>query len=54
MTRPELPQVIETERLVLRPFRFEDVDDVFAYASNEEWGRYLPVPYPYERVHAIS
>lgn len=42
-----LPAVIKTERLVLRPWGFEDVPDVLAYANDEEWGRYLPVPYPY-------
>lgn len=42
-----LPDVIETERLRLRPFRFQDVDDVLSYASDPEWARYLPVPQPY-------
>jgi ribosomal-protein-alanine N-acetyltransferase len=27
--------------------RLTDVADVFAYASDPEWGRYLPVPQPY-------
>ncbi|MCY3647811.1 MAG: GNAT family N-acetyltransferase [Chloroflexi bacterium] len=40
---------LRTERLLLRPFRSGDVDDVFAYASNPEWSRYLPVPDPYTR-----
>ncbi len=43
---------LRTERLLLRPFRSGDVDDVFAYASNSEWSRYLPVPDPYTRRHA--
>jgi [ribosomal protein S5]-alanine N-acetyltransferase len=28
------------------------VDDVHAYADDEEWARYLPVPHPYPREHA--
>ena len=43
----EGPPEVHTERLLLRPFRSDDVDDVFAYASDPEWGRYLPVPDPY-------
>ena len=44
--------VLQTERLTLRRFRLTDVDDVLAYANDEEWQRYLlPLPYPYERVH---
>jgi len=46
-----LPE-LRTDRLLLRPFRSGDVDDVFAYASNPEWSRYLPVPDPYTRRHA--
>ena len=38
---------LRTERLLLRPFAFEDVEDVLAYASDPEWSRYLiPVPDP--------
>jgi ribosomal-protein-alanine N-acetyltransferase len=44
---------LRTERLLLRPFSPADVDDVFAYASDPEWSRYLPeAPRPYERHHA--
>ncbi len=39
---------LRTDRLLLRPFRLRDVDDVFAYASDPVWGKYLPVPQPYE------
>jgi RimJ/RimL family protein N-acetyltransferase len=47
------PFTITTERLVLRPFRAEDVDEVLAYASDEAFARYVPgVPYPYGREHA--
>lgn len=42
-----LPDIIETVRLRLRPFRLLDVDDVLVYASDPEWARYLPVPQPY-------
>ena len=47
-----LPDVIETERIRLRPFRLQDVDDVLSYASDPEWGRYLPVPQPYGKEDA--
>ena len=43
---------IGTERLLLRPHRLEDVDDIFEFARDPEWGRYLPVPVPYLREHA--
>ena len=47
-----LPEVIQTQRLQLRPFTFQDVEDVFNYAKNPEWGRYLPTPLPYHIEHA--
>ena len=37
MKRDALPDVIETERLMLRPFRLGDVDDVLASARDPEW-----------------
>lgn len=40
-TEAALPEVIETSRLVLRPWRLGDVDDVLAYAGDPEWSRYL-------------
>ena len=40
---------LKTERLLLRPFRLEDVDDVFDYASDPEWARYSLLPQPYLR-----
>jgi [ribosomal protein S5]-alanine N-acetyltransferase len=44
---------IQTERLVLRPWRTSDVDDAFAYGSDPEWGYYLwETPHPYLRAHA--
>jgi len=30
---------IRTERLLLRPHRLEDVDDIFEFARDPEWGR---------------
>lgn len=48
------PVTINTDRLFLRPFELTDVDDVYAYARDSEWGRYLPVPSPYEYRHAVE
>ena len=41
------PIEMRTERLLMRPFRLTDVDDVYAYASDPQWGRFLPLPVPY-------
>ena len=46
------PVELRTERLLLRPFKLDDVEDVFTYASDPEWARYLPVSQPYARQHA--
>ena len=35
------PPTIETERLILRPFKIEDAKDIFAYASDGENTRYM-------------
>ena len=41
---------LKTERLLLRPFQLKDVDDVFEYARDPEWARYLPhLRLPYTR-----
>ena len=45
---------LRTDRLLLRPFQLTDADDVYAYARDSEWGRYLPLPRPYEYRHAIE
>ena len=45
---------LRTDRLLLRPFDFRDVDHVLAYASEPEFGRYLPVPQPYTRHDAVE
>lgn len=47
MDRDPLPEVIETERLRLRPWALGDLDDILSYATDEEWARFLPVPIPY-------
>ncbi len=47
-----LPELIETDRLILRPYSLKDVEDVLAYASDADWARYLPVPQPYTRADA--
>ncbi len=53
MSVPHPP--IHTDRLVLRPLTFDDVDDVYAYANDSEWVRYtLAVPWPYEREDAVK
>jgi RimJ/RimL family protein N-acetyltransferase len=39
MFKPDLP--ITTARLVLRPFRLDDLDDVFAFQSRPDVTRYL-------------
>jgi [ribosomal protein S5]-alanine N-acetyltransferase len=42
------PTELRTERLLLRPWRFSDLDDAFANASEPGWARYLwRVPQPY-------
>jgi ribosomal-protein-alanine N-acetyltransferase len=44
---------LHTERLLLRPFRTDDVDDALAYRDDPEFARYLPhIPQPFERHHA--
>ena len=48
------PTELRTKRLLLRPWRLSDVDDVFAYASDVDWGRYLPAPQPYLRRDAVE
>ena len=45
---------LQTERLLLRPFDFRDVDDVFAYASEPDFGWYLLLPQPYTRDYAAK
>jgi RimJ/RimL family protein N-acetyltransferase len=47
-----LPDVIQTERLILRPWSFDDIPDVLTYAPDAEWALYLPVPHPYTETDA--
>ena len=55
MSASSLPFVIHTSRLVLRPLEFGDVDDILAYAADEEWSRYLSAtPQPYRREDAVQ
>lgn len=46
--RNQLPE-LTTTRLVLRRFRPGDIEDVFAFAADPEWNRYLGLPEPYSR-----
>ena len=47
------PTELKTKRFLLRPFKGQDVDDVLAYANDEEWAWFLPhIPQPYTRIHA--
>lgn len=40
----ELPRVIETDRLILRPFTLDDSEGVFEYASDPEVTRFMDWP----------
>lgn len=51
MERIVLPEIIETDRLLLRPFRLDDVDEVLDYARDPEWARFIGSA-PYEREDA--
>ena len=39
------PTELRTERLLLRPFRLSDIDEVFDYASDPDWAAFYPRPY---------
>jgi len=47
-------EVVRTARLVLRPPRQDDVDDVFRASQDPESQRWLPMPIPYTRDHAVE
>jgi len=48
-----VPTELCTERLVLRPFRADDIDEALAYRNDLEFSRYLPhIPQPFTRQHA--
>jgi ribosomal-protein-alanine N-acetyltransferase len=43
-----MPTEITTERLVLRPFQADDVEDALAYRDDAEFARFLPhIPQPF-------
>ena len=44
-----LPETFEGGRFRLRPFRAEDLDDIYEYANDDEFLRYLPIARPYTR-----
>ena len=44
---------LKTERLLLRPFKLEDASAVFSYATDPEWGQFLPIPDPYLEDDAV-
>jgi RimJ/RimL family protein N-acetyltransferase len=47
-------EVVRTERLVLRPYRPADVDEVFRACQDEGIQRWIPVPEPYTRADAVD
>ena len=47
-------EVVRTARLVLRPPRQDDVDDVHRATQDPESQRWLPVPVPYTRADAVD
>ena len=46
------PTELKTARLTLRRWSPADANDVFAYAGDSEFGRFIPVPVPYTRAAA--
>ena len=47
-------ETVRTERLVLRPFREDDVDAVVAGCQDPDVQRWINIPVPYTREHALS
>jgi len=43
---------IRISRLILRPYRLSDVDDLLEYRSHPEWARYTSLVQPYAREDA--
>ncbi|MFN0147543.1 MAG: GNAT family N-acetyltransferase [Dehalococcoidia bacterium] len=43
---------LPTARLVLRPWRFSDVEAVYRNGVHPDFGRYIAIPRPYEMRHA--
>ena len=52
MIEVQLPEIITTDRLVLRSYRLSDVGAVLAHATDPEWAQYLPVPIRYGQADA--
>ncbi|MGD9933804.1 MAG: GNAT family N-acetyltransferase [Dehalococcoidia bacterium] len=44
--------ILSTERLVLRPWQTSDVGAPYEWAQDERFTRFLPLPRPYDRLHA--
>lgn len=54
-TQPTFPEAtLETERLLLRPYRAEDAPDVALACRDELTQRWLPLPNPYTDADALS
>jgi ribosomal-protein-alanine N-acetyltransferase len=47
-----IPNVLQTQRLILRPYQPADIDDILKYASSPDWARFIPVPQPYTKEDA--
>jgi RimJ/RimL family protein N-acetyltransferase len=47
-------EVVRTDRLVLRPYRPDDVDAVHRACQDDEAQRWLPIPSPYSRDDAVE
>jgi [ribosomal protein S5]-alanine N-acetyltransferase len=55
MTRTELPETIETPRLTLRGWQFDDVNAAHSCARDEAWAQYLRMPpLPNQRRDAVE
>ncbi len=46
--------MIETQRLILRPFKMSDCDDVARICNNEKFSQFLLLPFPYTKDMAKS
>ena len=46
------PTILSTEHLVLRPWQSGEVEAPLGWGRDERFRRYLPLPEPYERLHA--
>ena len=42
-------KIIKTERLLLRPYHWDDIDDSLNLSFEERCSRYIRAPYPYYR-----